>query len=74
KDSFGNAIIPFFLPHYEEIYIIDSRFYNSDFTKMGVPQFVEHHGIQEVAIMNYMEDVNWPEFMQKVRNLLNRVE
>jgi hypothetical protein len=40
---------------------------------MGVPQFVEHHDIQEVAIMNYMEDVNWPEFMQKVRNLLNRV-
>jgi hypothetical protein len=73
KDSFGNAIIPFFLPHYEEIYIIDSRFYNSDFTKMGVPQFVEHHDIQEVSIMNYMEDVNWPEFMQKVRNLLNRV-
>ena len=74
KDSFGNAIIPFFLPHYEEIYIMDSRFYNSDFTKMGVPQFVDHYGIQEVAIMNYMEDVNWPEFMQKVRNLLNRVE
>jgi len=39
-----------------------------------VPQFVEHYGIQEVAIMNYMEDVNWAEFMQKVRNLLNRVE
>lgn len=74
KDSFGNAIIPFFLPHYEEIYIIDARFYDSSFTKMGVPQFVEHYGIQEVAIMNYMEDVNWAEFMQKVRNLLNRVE
>ncbi|NLY17947.1 MAG: hypothetical protein GX045_03095 [Clostridiaceae bacterium] len=74
KDSFGNAIIPFFLPHYEEIYVIDARFYNSAFTKMGVPQFVNHYGIQEVAIINYMEDVNWPEFMQKVRNLLNRVE
>jgi hypothetical protein len=45
KDSFGNAIIPFFLPHYEEIYIIDSRFYSNDFTKMGVPQFVEHYVI-----------------------------
>jgi len=70
KDSFGNAIAPFFLPHYEEIYIIDSRFYSTANTKMNIPQFIEHHGIQEVAFIHYMEDVNWAEFMQTVRNLL----
>jgi hypothetical protein len=70
KDSFGNAIAPFFMPHYEEIYIIDSRFYSTAHTKMNIPQFIEHHGIQEVAFIHYMEDVNWAEFMQTVRNLL----
>jgi len=70
KDSFGNAIAPFFLPHYEEIYIIDSRFYSTANTKMNIPQFIEHHGIQEVVFVHYMEDVNWAEFMQTVRNLL----
>lgn len=70
KDSFGNAIAPFFLPHYEEIYIIDSRFYSTVHTKMNIPQFIEHHGIQEVVFVHYMEDVNWAEFMQTVRNLL----
>jgi hypothetical protein len=70
KDSFGNAIAPFFLPHYEEIYIIDSRFYSTAHTKMNIPQFIEHHGIQEVVFVQYMEDVNWAEFMQTVRNLL----
>ncbi len=70
KDSFGNAIAPFFLPHYEEIYIIDSRFYSTAVTGMNIPQFIEHHGIQEVVFVHYMEDVNWAEFMQTVRNLL----
>ncbi len=70
KDSFGNAIAPFFMPHYEEIYIIDSRFYNTVYTEMNIPEFVEHNGIQEVAFVHYMEDVNWAEFMQTVRNLL----
>ena len=27
KDSFGNAFIPFLIPHYETIHIIDPRYY-----------------------------------------------
>ncbi|MBS7359109.1 MAG: hypothetical protein KIG53_00730 [Oscillospiraceae bacterium] len=35
KDSYGNAMVPFLIPHYENIYVIDPRHYNStlsDFT------------------------------------------
>jgi hypothetical protein len=74
KDSFGNAITPFFLSHYEEIYIIDSRFYSSKLTDMSVPEFINHYGIQEAAFVQYMEDVNWAEFMQRVRSLLEKEE
>ena len=28
KDSYGNSFVPFLLPHYEEIYVIDPRFYD----------------------------------------------
>lgn len=36
KESFGNAFVPFLIPHYSTIYVIDPRHYNgtlSDFTK-----------------------------------------
>ena len=28
KDSFGNAFIPFLIPHYKTIHIIDPRYYD----------------------------------------------
>jgi len=71
KDSFGNAWVPFLMPHYEEIYVVDARFYSKSFTGMNILEFIEHHGIDEVVFLFYMEDVNWTKFMQGVEKLLN---
>lgn len=70
KDSFGNALVPFLLPHYEEIYVVDSRFYSISFTGKNIVQFVEDNGINEVLFTIYMEDVNWHKFMNGVEKLL----
>ncbi len=70
KDSFGNALIPFLLPHYEEIYIVDSRFYSISATGKDIKQFVQDNGIDEVLFVIYMEDVNWQKFMNGVEGLL----
>ncbi|MEA1961625.1 MAG: DHHW family protein [Bacillota bacterium] len=48
KDSYGNAFVPFLLPHYEEIYIIDPRQF-----KLNVFDFVRENGIQDVLFLNY---------------------
>ena len=32
KDSFGNALVPFLIPHYGKIYVIDPRHYNGTLT------------------------------------------
>jgi hypothetical protein len=69
KDSFGNAFVPFLIPHFEEIYVIDSRFYNKDYSGT-VDEFVKKNRINEVAFVIYMEDVNWEKFMKGVENLL----
>lgn len=69
KDSFGNAFVPFLLPHYEEIYIVDSRFYNVS-TTGNIVDFVKENGINEVVFCIYMEDVNWHKFMSSVEHLL----
>ncbi len=70
KDSFGNALVPFLLPHYEEIYVVDSRFYSISFTGKNIVEFVKDNGINEVLFTIYMEDVNWHKFMNGVENLL----
>lgn len=70
KDSFGNAFVPFLLPHYEEIYVVDARFYSIKATGKNITQFVEDNEIDEVLFLIYMEDVNWHKFMNGVENLL----
>ena len=49
KDSYANAFIPFLLPHYEEIYIVDPRQFNLD-----IFAFIEENRIQEVLFLNYV--------------------
>lgn len=70
KDSFGNALVPFLLPHYEEIYVVDSRFYSSGATGKSILRFIEDNGINEVLFVNYMENVNWHKFMEGVEALM----
>ncbi|GAA4876818.1 hypothetical protein GCM10023310_65760 [Paenibacillus vulneris] len=64
KDSYGNALIPFLLPHYNEIYVIDPR----QFTKSLVP-FMEEHQIQELLFINNSDVLSNPDFMQLVRGM-----
>lgn len=70
KDSFGNMLVPFLVPHYEEIYVVDSRFYNKSLTGKNIVEFVKDNGINEVIFCIYMEDVNWHKFMSGVENML----
>ena len=70
KDSFGNALVPFLLPHYEEIYVVDSRFYSISAAGKNIVEFIKEKGIGEVLFVIYMEDVNWHKFMSGVENLL----
>lgn len=70
KDSFGNALVPFLLPHYEEIYVVDSRFYNIGAAGKNIIEFIEDNRINELLFMHYMEDVNWHKFMEGVEAIM----
>ncbi|MBB6695540.1 hypothetical protein H7B90_29535 [Cohnella xylanilytica] len=47
KDSFGNALIPYLIPHYETIYYIDPRSYGGSLTG-----FLRDRDIQDVLFLN----------------------
>ena len=48
KDSYANAFIPFLMPHYREIHIIDPRYYTHN-----AVQYCDVNGIDDVLFFNY---------------------
>lgn len=71
KDSYGNSFVPFLLPHYEEIYVIDPRFYDFNTSEKSISDFIEAKGVNELLFVNYMENVNYRDFMLTLEGLIN---
>ena len=46
KNSYANAFIPFLVNHYQKIYVIDLRYYNS-----SVTEFIQNNGINDILIL-----------------------
>ncbi len=47
KESFGNAFVPFLVDHYDEVYVVDYRYY-----KQGVVTLAKEHEIDDVIFVN----------------------
>lgn len=52
KESFGNCFVPWLVDHYQNLFVIDYRYYNGNLT-----QFVSDHQIQDVIFLNNTEAV-----------------
>lgn len=66
KDSYGNAFIPFLLPHYQEIYIIDPR----QFDKPLI-DFIEKEKINEVLFLTNTTITSYTGFTELIIKLMN---
>lgn len=54
KDSYANAVVPFLLEHYEDIYVVDFRNYNGpNLPEFNAVKFVQDHNISDVMVENY---------------------
>mgnify|MGYP000430820284 FL=1 len=53
KESFGNAFAPFLVSHYDEVYIVDQRYF-----ELGVEDFIKENGITDLLILNNIFAVN----------------
>ena len=65
KESFGNALVPFLLNHYEEVYVIDPRSLTAD-----LPGFIQANGIQDVLIINYAFSVTNNKWLDGFENMI----
>ncbi len=64
KDSFGNAFAPFTVPHYEEVHIIDHRYFERDFVS-----FAKETGITDVVFVTNTFAACTPYHVQCIENL-----
>lgn len=64
KESYGNAFIPFLIPHYDEIYVIDSRYYTSSLTKL-----VNEQEVTEVLFINNIFAANTEKIVKTIEGL-----
>ena len=57
KDSFANSFVPFIIGDYDNIYMVDLRYYNGDIT-----EYLEQHDITDVLVLynisNFISDRN----------------
>ena len=64
KESYGNAFVPFLIPHYDEIYVVDSRYYNSNLKKL-----VDDQEIKEVLFINNIFAANTGKIVRTLEGL-----
>ncbi len=66
KESYGNALVPFLVNNYEDIYVMDPRQIN-----MSIPKFVNDNSIKEILCINYIFVPSNPTWMNSFNNCIN---
>jgi hypothetical protein len=68
KDSFGNALIPFLTDHFEQIFVIDQRYFNkSQAPSLKIVDFAKKHGVTDILCQaNAFNSVNGNTYFKKL--------
>ncbi len=63
KESFGNAFVPFLIPHYKKVYVLDYRYYKES----NLQEFVKKNNCKDIIFINNMSAT-------RNASLINRLE
>ncbi|MDO7206012.1 DHHW family protein [Paraclostridium bifermentans] len=64
KESYGNAFVPFLIPHYKEVIVIDSRHYKDSLEKL-----VKENNANEVLFINNAFAANTQKIVNTIKDL-----
>ena len=65
KESYGNAFAPFLVNHYEEVYIVDERYF-----QLGFIDFIKQNGINELIFVNNIMAANTPYHIKNIERIM----
>lgn len=68
KESFGNAFAPFLINNYEEVYVVDQRYF-----ELNLPAFLEENGIHELLFINNIFAANTRLRVNEISRLMTQV-
>ena len=64
KDSYGNAFIPFLLPHYSDVFVADPRYFTEN-----IFDVIKENNIDDVLIINYSTVLQLPAFSKMIGDM-----
>ena len=67
KESYGNAFAPFLACNFDEVYIVDQRYF-----ELGLVDFVKKHGITDMLFLNNIFAVNTDVRIRELSRIQNQ--
>ena len=64
KESYGNAFVPYLTYNYEEVHVIDSRYFES-----SIKEYMQENGINEIIFVNNTMSSNNPFMVDGIREI-----
>ncbi len=68
KESYGNAFAPFMLSHFEEIFVVDQRYYQT-----ALVALIEEEGVTDILFLNNAFAANTPYHIERINGLKYQV-
>ncbi len=67
KDSYGNALAPYLAANYDEVHVIDFRYWD----RGNLKGYLEENGIEDVLFVNNTMSANTPQQVDAMQGVLN---
>lgn len=67
KESFGNAFAPYLIPHYEQVFVVDARYF-----QINGEKFIQDNGINEILFINNIFAANTSSQIGYIQRILTQ--
>lgn len=67
KESFGNAFAPYLIPHYEQVFVVDARYF-----QINGEKFIKDNGINEILFINNIFAANTSSQIGYIQRILTQ--
>lgn len=64
KESFGNAMVPFLVENFENVYVVDYRYY-----KNTISELVDEMNIENVVFVNNISITSTQDRIEELKNI-----
>ena len=67
KESFGNAFAPFLVSHFDEVFVVDQRYF-----ELNLTDFIREHGVTDLIFVNNIFAANTKIRIEELERIQNQ--